>query len=241
MTSFFWQPSPNFNDRLDEAGEIIKPDMVMMHYTGMETGEAALQRLCDADAGVSAHYLVMEDGQVYQMVDESKRAWHAGVSYWQGVSDNNGRSIGIEIVNPGHEFGYRAFPVEQIDAVIDLTKGILMRHKISRTCVVGHSDVAPDRKQDPGELFPWQRLAEAGIGQWPDLAEDNDTDRHAIKCDAKAVRGLNQYGYGPLDRMMTDESFLKHVITAFQRRFDPHFITGQWNSSCQRLLSSLLG
>ncbi len=241
MMQFIWQPSPNHNERLSPEGEVIKPDMVMMHYTGMETGEAALQRLCDPDAGVSAHYLVMEDGQIYQLVDEAKRAWHAGVSYWQGITDNNARSIGIEIVNPGHEFGYCEFPKEQIDAVIDLTKGIMMRHKIHSNCVVGHSDVAPDRKQDPGELFPWQRLADEGIGQFP-IPQDNDDQAFTLlKADNNVVSALNSYGYGPLDRMLTDESFLKDVITAFQRRFDPTNITGQWNSSCQRLLSSLLG
>ncbi|MBT4888262.1 MAG: N-acetylmuramoyl-L-alanine amidase [Rhodospirillales bacterium] len=157
------RPSPNHNERPLETSV----DMLVIHYTGMKNCEDALARLCDVEAQVSAHYLIDEDGTLYQMVDENRRAWHAGVSYWRGITDVNAHSIGIELVNPGHEFGYRAFPEAQMLTLIDLCKDILSRHDISACNVVGHSDVAPERKQDPGELFDWQRLADAGIAQWP--------------------------------------------------------------------------
>ncbi len=157
-------PSPNFNDR---EGHTI--DMLVLHYTGMRSADDARDKLCNAmsDKKVSAHYLVDEDGTIYAMVDESMRAWHAGVSYWRGHTNINQRSIGIEIVNPGHEFGYRPFPKPQMEAVAELCKDILSRRAIPARNVVGHSDVAPERKQDPGELFDWKFLAEHGVGLWP--------------------------------------------------------------------------
>ena len=160
------RPSPNFDDR---QGSPV--DILLMHYTGMETGEAAVERLCDPAAKVSAHYCVFEDGRVLRLVAEAKRAWHAGVASWMGETNINARSIGIEIVNPGHEFGYRAFPEAQIAAVEALAAEILARHPIPAHRVLGHSDVAPERKEDPGELFPWVRLAQKGIGIYPNWNE----------------------------------------------------------------------
>jgi len=156
------RPSPNHDERGDVA-----IDMLVLHYTGMASGAAALDRLCDPAAKVSAHYTIDEDGTVYAMVPEARRAWHAGVSWWGGDTNINTRSIGIELVNPGHEFGYRAFPDAQVAALTTLCHGILMRHPIPSARVLGHSDVAPARKDDPGELFPWERLAKLGIGLWP--------------------------------------------------------------------------
>src|SRR5262249_6695143 len=146
------------------AGRI---DMLVLHYTGMRTGEAALERLCDPVAKVSSHYLVEEDGTTWRLVPEEKRAWHAGVSFWAGERDINDFSIGIELVNPGHEFGYRPFPEAQMQALEALARDIVDRHAIRPHRVVGHSDVAPTRKTDPGELFDWARLARKGIGLWP--------------------------------------------------------------------------
>ncbi len=163
------KPSPNCGPRPDGAAI----DMLILHYTGMESAEAALTRMCDADARVSAHYMIDEDGTVYRLVDEAMRAWHAGVSSWRGAGNINDRSIGIELVNPGHEFGYRRFPVSQMTALTGLCREILARHPIAPANVLGHSDVAPSRKQDPGELFDWQALAAAGIGLWP-TAESAD-------------------------------------------------------------------
>jgi N-acetylmuramoyl-L-alanine amidase len=137
--------------------------MVIIHYTGMKSGEAALTRMCDPQTKVSAHYMVEEDGRVFQLVDEAKRAWHAGVSFWDGRDNINKYSIGIELVNPGHEWGYRPFPEAQIAALLELLEGISKRHPIKVEYVLGHSDVAPSRKQDPGELFPWDRLVDAGF------------------------------------------------------------------------------
>lgn len=154
-------PSPNF----DERERTI--DMIVLHYTGMKTAEEALERLCDFEAQVSAHYLIDEDGTVYQMVDEEKRAWHAGVSSWNGVENVNHNSIGIELVNPGHEWGYREFTQAQYDALIPLCQAIKARYNIPDENIVGHEDVAPTRKQDPGELFDWELLAKNGLGNWP--------------------------------------------------------------------------
>ena len=147
--------SPNFTER---RGGHEKPSMIIIHYTGMKTGEEALQRLCDPAAEVSAHYVIEEDGRLFQLVDEDKRAWHAGVSEWQGEADINSASIGIELVNPGHEWGYRKFPDVQIGVLIDLCRDLVGKYGIPLDRILGHSDVAPERKLDPGELFPWDRL-----------------------------------------------------------------------------------
>ena len=212
------RPSPNHDDR---GGAAV--DMLVLHYTGMTSGVAAIERLCDPDAKVSAHYTVDEDGTVYAHVPEERRAWHAGVSHWSGADNVNSRSIGIEIVNPGHEYGYRAFPEAQIAALINLCGGIVARHAIPAARVLGHSDVAPARKDDPGELFPWQRLADAGIGVWP----------QGVKSDLGA-EALTLYGYDP-------NAPQDKVIAAFQRHFRPKCLTGQWDGECAGLLAGLLG
>ena len=151
--------SPNFGER--RGG--VSPTLIILHYTGMKTAEEALERLCDPVAEVSAHYMVYEDGTLVQMVEEDKRAWHAGVSQWGDITDVNSHSIGIEIVNPGHEWGYRPFPQVQIDAVKDLCRGVMDRWGIQPDGVLGHSDVAPGRKVDPGELFPWDEFEAEGL------------------------------------------------------------------------------
>ena len=158
------RPSPNFGAR--RAGAI---DMLVLHYTGMPTAEAALTRLCDPKSGVSCHWLIDEDGTIYRLVNEANRAWHAGIAFWADETDINSRSIGIELVNPGHEFGYREFPTAQMEALADLASGIITRHPIPKFRVLGHADVAPDRKRDPGELFDWAWLADRGIGLFPDF------------------------------------------------------------------------
>jgi N-acetylmuramoyl-L-alanine amidase len=213
------RPSPNQDSR---GGAAI--DTLVLHYTGMPTGEAALARLCDPEARVSAHYTIGEDGTVYAMVPEERRAWHAGLSFWAGARDINARSIGIELVNPGHEFGYRAFTEPQITALIELCREILTRHAIAPWRVLGHSDVAPFRKDDPGELFPWKRLAEAGIGIWP--AEGDDPGEGAVG--ALLVR----LGYDP-------EAPLEKTVTAFQRHFRPSRVDGMADGQTRRLLSGL--
>ncbi len=196
--------------------------MLVLHYTGMTSGAAAIDRLCDPAAKVSAHYTIDEDGAVYAHVAEDRRAWHAGVSHWAGVDNLNACSIGIELVNPGHDYGYRAFPDAQIASLIELSVGILKRHAIAPARVLGHSDVAPARKEDPGELFPWEKLAKAGIGVWP----------QAMKSDLGAD-ALARYGYDP-------NAPQDKVITAFQRHFRPKSLTGQWDGECAGLLAWLL-
>ena len=158
--SFIQAPSPNFDAR------VRPPDMIVLHYTGMPTGEAALAKMCDPAAKVSAHYMVEEDGRIFSLVPEERRAWHAGKSFWKGETDINAVSVGIEVVNPGHEFGYRPFPEAQIEALADLIADVRSRWTIPDARILGHADVAPDRKEDPGELFPWKQLAEAGHGLW---------------------------------------------------------------------------
>lgn len=214
--------SPNFNDRPD--GGLI--DMLVLHYTGMQTCAAALDRLCDAGAGVSAHYLIEEDGTVHRLVDEDKRAWHAGVSWWRGATDVNGRSIGIELVNPGHEFGYRPFPDAQLDAVTALSRSILKRHPIPRRNVVGHADVSPRRKSDPGELFDWKRLADAGVGLW---VSDAPTVQAA---DEEVSAMLAAYGYEIDDVSAT--------LSAFQRHFRPSRVDGLADGETVGILKALL-
>ncbi len=196
--------------------------MVVLHYTGMRTGAEALVRLCDPASKVSAHYVVEEEGTVHALVPEDKRAWHAGVSYWAGERDINSRSIGIEIVNGGHEFGYMLFPDAQIRAVIALCQEIVARHAIVPARVLGHSDVAPARKVDPGHLFPWKTLAEHGVGVWPESHEallpplplkGEDLERF--------YRALTAYGYDPQVQQAD-------VIVAFHRHFCPERFT-RWD------------
>ena len=200
--------SPNQRDRAN--GSLI--DTLILHYTGMQSGAEAIDRLCDPASEVSSHYVVEEDGQVFRLVEEQRRAAHAGVSFWQGRAMLNDTSIGIEIVNPGHEWGYRPFPTPQIAALRRLCLDIVARHAIPAERVLGHSDVAPDRKQDPGELFPWHDLAQDGIGIWP-----GDT---AESCDSTAARdALLRIGYPP-------DVPLEIVLRAFQRHWRPETVDG---------------
>lgn len=215
-------PSPNFDARTRP------PDMVVLHYTGMASGEAALERLRDPEAKVSSHYLVEEDGRVFRLVAEERRAWHAGASYWKGERDINTASVGIEIVNPGHELGYRPFPDAQIDAVIALLGEIRERWEAPDSRILGHSDVAPSRKQDPGELFPWKRLAKAGHGLWfePEPApgaslSEGDEGMPVFVLQA----GLHRLGYEPAPSGRYDaETAL--TVAAFQRHWRPERIDG---------------
>jgi N-acetylmuramoyl-L-alanine amidase len=215
-------PSPNFDDRA------LPVTMLVLHYTGMPDAASAIQRLANPQSRVSAHYVVMEDGQIVHMVDEAKRAWHAGRSHWRGIDDVNSASIGIEIVNPGHEWGYRPFPDAQIDALIPLVHDIVERHHISRGNVVGHSDVAPARKQDPGEYFPWAKLARLR------LALPRPT-QHLLDphwSDGGFMLALERFGY--------DIAEPEAAVRAFQRRFRPELIDGIIDGECRAILLALL-
>ena len=229
-------PSPNFDNRT------APPSIILLHYTGMQTGEAALARLRDPEAKVSSHYLVEEDGRVFLLVAEERRAWHAGVSFWKGERDINSASIGIEIVNPGHEFGYRAFPDAQVQAVIDLITDVRSRWEIEDGRIIGHSDVAPARKEDPGELFPWKRLAEAGHGLWiePPAAPgaplglgDEGTGVFALQA------GLTRLGYDCAPSGKYDEDTVT-IVRAFQRHWRPERFDGVADGETRARLVHLL-
>ncbi|QPC88215.1 N-acetylmuramoyl-L-alanine amidase [Mesorhizobium sp. NBSH29] len=236
-------PSPNIGAR--RAGAVI--DILVMHYTGMETGDAALELLADPGSQVSAHYVVHVDGNIVQMVPESARAWHAGKGSWRGNTDVNTTSIGIEVVNPGHYLlDYPDFPAGQIDAVMSLCRGILGRHRISPRNVIAHSDLAPGRKVDPGEKFPWDVLAKAGIGQWVDPAVLDggpaEADGTAKGVSAKQVQEmLAEYGYG-IGLTGVFDSQMKTVVREFQRHFRRDRVDGvaDWSTvdTLTRLLAS---
>lgn len=224
--------SPNFDDRK------YKIDMLVLHYTGMESGQAALARMCDPKAKVSAHYMVWEDGRIHQLVAEDRRAWHAGVSGWQGNDDLNSRSIGIEIVNGGHDFPLPdgrlpPYPHAQIHALIELCTRLINDYDIPQTRIVGHSDIAPLRKQDPGEHFPWDRLARAGIGIWPDLegtsSKHVDGTGFASGDSGARVHRMQQFlaaiGYSIEVNGLFDPQ-TEAVVRAFQRRWLPRRLSG---------------
>lgn len=240
MVDFIAAPSPNFNERR------APPDMLVLHYTGMESGEAALARLRDPAAQVSAHYLVEEDGRVFQLVPEERRAWHAGRGVWQGQDDCNGASVGIEIVNPGHAFGYRAFPDAQVAAVIALIGDVRSRWPIPDSRIIAHSDLAPDRKEDPGELFPWKRLAEAGHGLWFEPAPERIKALGGLlqKGDEglgpMVLRaGLHRLGYG-LKPGGDYDAETETTVRAFQRHWRPSRIDGVADGETRARLVGLL-
>jgi N-acetylmuramoyl-L-alanine amidase len=215
-------PSPNFNERQ------LPVSMIVLHYTGMQSAAAALARLTDPAAEVSAHYLIDEDGTIHRLVAEDKRAWHAGQSHWRGITDVNSASIGIELVNPGHEFGYREFAPAQIEALIPLLSEIKDRHEITRGNIVGHSDIAPTRKQDPGELFPWARLARVRLA----LPRPTKNLMDPLWSDAGFLLALERFGYEVTDKLA--------AVVAFQRRFRPELIDGEIDGECRCLLLALL-
>ncbi len=237
---FLAAPSPNHDSR---GGTPI--DLLLLHYTGMTSGQGALDRLTDADAKVSAHYMIEEDGRVFRLVDEDRRAWHAGVAYWAGATDINACSIGIELVNPGHEFGYRPFPEPQMQALEALATDILSSHSIPPHRVLGHSDVAPARKQDPGELFDWARLAAAGIGLWPDA--DFEISPNAPDLSPGAQGGavtelqiaLDRFGYEVQGTGVFDPG-TEAAVTAFQRHFRPSRVDGVADGETASLLLHLI-
>lgn len=206
---FYEKPSPNFNERKDG----LAPEFIIIHYTGMKSTEDALERLSDPASEVSCHYLLDEKGNIYKMVDEDKRAWHAGVSSWDGKGDINSRSIGIEISNRGHE----PFTPEQLGTLVLLCHDIMHRHGIPAQNVIGHSDIAPDRKQDPGPQFPWKKLAPFDIGTWPKPTLKDKFNAAAVARNDKRLRALfEKAGYG------IEGKSTKDLVAAFQSRYQPH-------------------
>ena len=232
---YIQSPSPNHDERK------LPVSLLLLHYTGMKTGAEALERLTVVESKVSAHYLVEEEGRVFQMVDESRRAWHGGVGYWRGITDINSASIGIEVVNPGHEWGYRAFPKAQMEAVTQLCQRILSRHQILPRDVIGHSDIAPIRKEDPGELFDWRGLAAQGVGLYPSL---RGVEGDAAIQNVASTTGLPRYARNDVMGQLQEYGYsienLEKTITAFQRHFRPALLSGEWDEQCAEILASLL-
>jgi N-acetylmuramoyl-L-alanine amidase len=215
-------PSPNFDERA------LPVSMIVLHYTGMIDGASALARLRDPAAKVSCHYLITEDGQIARLVDEDKRAWHAGKAHWRGIDDVNSASIGIELVNPGHDHGYCPFPDAQMQSLMRLMVAICNRHGITRGNIVGHSDVAPARKLDPGELFDWDRLAMVRLA----LPRPRKYLTDPEWSDAAFLLALERFGYELIDA--------EAAVRAFQRRFRPETIDGIIDGECRAILLSLL-
>jgi N-acetylmuramoyl-L-alanine amidase len=231
--------SANYGDRnMDRL-----PDMIVLHYTGMPDVEGAIAKLCTIGTDVSAHYIVLEDGRIIQCVPEAKRAWHAGVAFWGGEEDINSCSIGVEIVNKGHDWGYPEFPLRQIAAVIALCRGIMLRRKVPSHRVLAHSDVAPFRKKDPGEKFPWHSLANSGVGHWVQPAPIVRGETLRLGSAGNDVRDLQQalarYGYGVPVNGKYDTATME-VVTAFQRHFRPGRVDGIVDHSTLTTLRSLL-
>lgn len=227
-----WRPSPNHEPR--RGGR--RPDMLLLHYTGMACAQAALDWLTRPESRVSCHYLVDERGTIVQMVRESRRAWHAGLSHWAGDSDINSCSIGIEIHNPGHDLGYADFPEAQMAAVEALARDIVARHAIPPARVLAHSDVAPARKRDPGERFDWARLARAGIGLW---VEADDGGEGAGLPMAELQARLRAFGYG-LEMTGVEDEATRTVVAAFQRHWRPARVDGRADASTCAVLDRLL-
>jgi N-acetylmuramoyl-L-alanine amidase len=232
-------PSPNHGKRRDGP----YADILLLHYTGMKTAQAALERLCDPAASVSCHYMVFENGEVVQMVPEALRAHHAGLSCWAGDTDINSRSIGIEIANPGHDYGYPDYPERQILSVIRLCRDIVVRNNIPPDYVLAHSDVAPTRKQDPGEKFPWSKFFESGVGLWVPPAHVDGGAALAEGTSGNEVAALQKdladYGYGVSTSGIFD-ALTKAVVVAFQRHFRPERFDGVADASTRETLKALL-
>ena len=232
-------PSGNYGERARDRS----PDMIVLHYTGMPDVEGALARLCTAGTDVSAHYVVLEDGRIVQCVQEAKRAWHAGVSSWAGEEDINSCSIGVEIANRGHDWGYPEFPLRQVAAVIALCRGIMLRRNVPSHRVLAHSDIAPARKKDPGEKFPWHSLANSGVGHWVHPAPIVRGEAFKLGAEGDEVRGmqeaLKRYGYAIETHGKYDAPTME-VVTAFQRHFRPARVDGIADPSTLTTLQTLL-
>ncbi len=231
--------SPNFGERRGSG----RPNYLILHYTGMPTGEAALALLVDPESEVSAHYFVWEDGRIFQLVAERDRAWHAGKGHWKGESDLNSASIGIEIVNPGHDAGAPPFPDRQVAATIALARDISSRWKIPPQRVLAHSDVAPHRKRDPGEAFPWRRLFEGGVGHWVEPAPISGGPLFRHEEEGPPVRALQAmlalYGYG-VELSGVYDRHTRAVVAAFQRHFRPERVDGEADASTVATLKALI-
>ncbi|MCB1782446.1 MAG: N-acetylmuramoyl-L-alanine amidase [Alphaproteobacteria bacterium] len=231
---FLWpSKKKSFPPNSEARHKGAKPSIILIHYTGMEDPLMAFERLNDPLSKVSAHYMIDTDGCLHDIVPEEFRAWHAGVSYWDRETDINSHSIGIELDNPGHEFGYRAFPQEQMDSLLKLCREIMARHEIKH--VLGHSDVAPERKTDPGELFDWKWMAAHGVGLWPDITPEDEENAVVIaRNDFDAMKLFHKFGYQPAAASVD-------IVTAFHRHYYPQrFEEGKEGQVCEQTIARLL-
>lgn len=254
MWNIIQAPSPNFNERPCTI------DSIIIHYTDMVSAKAALDWLTNPISRVSAHYLIDEEGKIYKMVAEERRAWHAGNSYWQGRTNLNDCSIGIELSNPGHSYGYQPFPEAQIESLIKLCLDIQKRWNIPSSRILGHSDIAPQRKQDPGHLFPWKRLADEGLGMWPASQQEAQSGGlldmlsqfgNEIRLLSRAILAFQSYFPSPkipserkITKMLSQLGYSvespPHALIAFQRHFQPHKVDGIADRETYALLQGLL-
>lgn len=243
MNNLQCTPSPNTDGREPPEGAATPViDTVILHYTGMQTGEEALRRLCDPESKVSAHFLIDENGAAHQLVAPGMRAWHAGVSHWSGRDGMNHTSIGIELVNPGHEFGYRPFPLVQIDRLLELLAALEKLFEIPKHRYLGHSDVAPDRKQDPGELFPWRQLAALGFGVWADCPRNDKTilaKKGMVGMESASLnKSLRNIGYSvPVSEEFSQVTL--DALVAFQRHWRPEDVNGCLDKGTKNALSDI--
>ena len=229
--------SPNFNSKKRQKKDIR---FIILHYTGMKSEKAAIIKLTNIQSEVASHYLISQNGKITSLVPDLYISWHAGISSWKTINSLNKNSIGIEITNPGHQFGYKKFSKKQINSLVDLIKFLIKKYKINKRNILGHSDIAPDRKKDPGEKFPWEYLAKKNIGIWHNLDKQKLRKLRKMKCNEKMknlfLKNLFRIGYAKKDKK---SRYLVFVIKAFQRRFRPELVNGKIDQECLLISQNL--
>ena len=229
--------SPNFNSKKRQKKDIR---FIILHYTGMKSEKAAIIKLTNIQSEVASHYLISQNGKIISLVPDLYIAWHAGISSWKTINSLNKNSIGIEITNPGHQFGYKKFSKKQINSLLVLIKFLIKKYKINKRNILGHSDIAPDRKKDPGEKFPWEYLAKKNIGIWHDLGKQKLRKLRKMKCNEKMknlfLKNLFRIGYAKKGKK---SRYLVFVIKAFQRRFRPELVNGKIDQECLLISQNL--
>jgi len=229
--------SPNFYSKKRQKKDIR---FIILHYTGMKSEKAAIIKLTNIQSEVASHYLISQNGKIISLVPDLYIAWHAGISSWKTINSLNKNSIGIEITNPGHQFGYKKFSKKQINSLVFLIKFLIKKYKINKRNILGHSDIAPDRKKDPGEKFPWEYLAKKNIGIWHNLDKQKLRKLRKMKCNEKMknlfLKNLFRIGYAKKGKK---SRYLVFVIKAFQRRFRPELVNGKIDQECLLISQNL--
>ena len=232
--------SPNFDAKKRKKSEI---KFIVFHYTGMKSEKKAINKLLDYNSKVSCHYLINNNGDIIKMVPETYQSWHAGISKWKKFKFLNKNSLGIEITNPGHEFKYKKFSKKQIYSLIKLTKYLIKKFKINSKSILGHSDIAPERKLDPGEKFPWEFLSKNKIGIWHGLNNNNLREERGLKISnllkLKFINNLFKIGY-PKNSKINKNKYNKIITFAFQRRFRQELVNGKIDKECLLISENLI-